>query len=165
MNVVAGGVSGGWRCLLLLLLQLPVSPWTNASSPPHTPRAVFSWRWTIGQYTHTHVNKPKVKFFRWIDSDCVFGGVYVQGCAVARIPASGSDWHVVADLYLPKGPPNHALHALQGYAFITSTNHTNSLQQPTNPNSPTTTATLHPPPPLYQSTNYNFAKQLYSTKI
>ncbi|KAM9522497.1 period circadian protein homolog 3 [Salvelinus alpinus] len=37
-----------------------------------------------------------------------------SGCAVARIPASGSDWHIVADLYLPKGSAHHVLHAPQG---------------------------------------------------
>ncbi len=50
------------------LMQPLGSPWTSASSPPHTPLAVCSWKWMTGQYTHTNVHRLSL---RWAFKMCV----------------------------------------------------------------------------------------------
>ena len=52
--------------LVYLFMQPLGSPWTSASSPPHTPLVVCFWKWMTGPYTHTQMCTARVWALFWV---------------------------------------------------------------------------------------------------
>lgn len=64
-----------------------------------------------------HMQMHKLSSWWAVKEAILFDGCHPQGCAVVRIPSSGSDWHVLVNLHSPRGPAPHAFYAPERSVF------------------------------------------------